>query len=201
MTPLRANQLLKIAIVMIVLGIFGVMYLGDNKLAQMAEKTSRLKAQAMVNEKQIATYRQTEAKVGSLQYVNELAARVLPPEQEQSVIVAEVSAFAVRSQLEIEQINFIDAANKKVSGTPKSTLSIPKGVEVVPINIQFKPGSQYSNILEFLKTIESNRRKMQVTNVSLTPNPDNRQELNQVSIALNLYAKQETAKNSKRSSP
>ena len=190
MSPLRVNQLLRGAIVVLILAIFGVMYVGDARLATLANETAKLKAEVLVNDKQIATYKLTEAKVESLSYVNELASKVLPPDQEQSVIVAEVSEFASRSRLEIDQINFIDAGKNKVSRNPKSTLSIPSGVAIIPISVQFKAGSQYANILEFLKTIESNRRKMQVTNVSLTPNPENRQELNQVSISLNLYAKQ-----------
>lgn len=198
MSPLRMNQILKAGIIILLLSMGGVMYIGDGKISSLAQTTSQLKAEVEVNEKEISVYKQTKAKVESLKYVNELSLKVLPPDQEQSVIVAEVSEFANRSSLQIDQINFVDAGNNQITAKPKSSLTIPSGVSVIPITVQFKPGAQYSNILDFLKTIESNRRKMQVTNVSLTPNPENRLELNQVSISLNLYAKQTNAKGTKQ---
>ncbi len=192
MTPLRLNQILKGLVVIILIATAGVLYLGNKKMVSVAQQTSRLRAQADINDKQIDTYQSTKNKVDALGYVNDLANKVLPADEEQSVIVAEVSQFATRSDLLISQITFVDPKTGAASNTPKSVLAIPKGVQVIPITVDFQPGSTYKNILEFLRSVEGNQRKMQVTNVSLTPDEKDRQNLSHVSISLNLYAKQQT---------
>ncbi|MBP9738558.1 type 4a pilus biogenesis protein PilO [Candidatus Saccharibacteria bacterium] len=191
MTPRLLNKVLKITLVVLIVSSVGVLYLGDKQVVRVANETARLKAQVDVNEKQLSTYKKTKVKVDSLGYVNDIANKVLPAEKEQSAIVAEVSQFALRSSLGIEQIAFVEVP-KTASGTSKSKskIAIPKGVEVVPITVQFKPGSKYQNILDFLESVENNRRKMQVTNINLKPDPTNGQLLNQVTVSMNLYAKQ-----------
>ncbi len=191
MTPRLLNKLLKVALALLIIAAIAILYLGDKQVVTVANETARLKAQVQVNEKQLSTYQKTKVKVDSLSYVNDLANKVLPAEKEQSAIVAEISQFALRSSLGIEQIAFVEVP-KTAAGTSKSKskVAIPKGVEVVPITVQFNSGSKYQNILDFLESVENNRRKMQVTNINLKPDPNDRQLLNQVTVSMNLYAKQ-----------
>lgn len=192
MNTQKLNFGLKACILLILAATVGILYLGNKHMVAVAQETARLKAQVQVSDKQISVYQATKNKVDTLGYVNDLANKVLPADQEQSAIVAEISQFALRSDLTIQQITFVDPVTGAATASPKSSLAIPKGVQVVPITIQFQAGSTYPNILGFLKTIENNQRKMQVTNVSLTPDEKDRQSLSNVSISLNLYAKQQS---------
>lgn len=188
MTPTRMNTLLKITLVVCIVVGIGVLYFANGKLTQVAQQTARLKADALIGQKQIETYQKTKTQVESLSYVDDLANRVLPPDKDQSAIVAEVSEFALRSGLTINQITFNDTA--KSAKPAKGSITIPKGVNTVPVSLQFAAGAKYDKVLNFLKTLEDNRRKSQVTNISLTPDSKDRSRLSQVTIAFNLYFRQ-----------
>lgn len=195
MTPLKMNKLLKGLIGLTIVLVAAVIFVGNNKLTGVATETARLKAEAEATKQQVATYEETKAKVESLDYVDELAAKVLPADKEQSAILAEVSEFALRSGLTISQIAFNDAPASQSapanSTTPKTKVTTPNGVQVIPVTIEFTEGSQYNAVLDFLKTVEGNQRKMQVTDISITPDAEDRQLFSEVSVSMNLYAKQQ----------
>ena len=176
--------------IVVALLLLACLYFGDKRVAGVAMETSRLKAVVEVNQQQIKIYDQTKKKVATLGYVNEIANKVLPPDKEQSAIVAEISEFAKRSNLSVSQITFSEVA-KTTGAAPaaKTNLVIPKGVQVIPVTIQMQSGSTYNDVLDFLKTVENNQRKMQLTSINLKPNLDDRQILDQVNISMNLYAK------------
>lgn len=190
MTPRLMNKILKGLMIVVALLLLACLYFGDKRVAGVAMETSRLKAVVEVNQQQIKIYDQTKKKVATLGYVNELANKVLPPDKEQSAIVAEISEFAKRSNLSVSQITFSEVA-KTTGAAPaaKTNLVIPKGVQVIPVTIQMQSGATYNDVLDFLKTVENNQRKMQLTSINLKPNLDDRQILDQVNISMNLYAK------------
>lgn len=190
------NKLLKGLIAVVIVVISAIVYLGNTKLTSVATDTARLKAESEAAKQQIATYEETKATVESLDYVDELAAKVLPADKEQSAILAEVSEFASRSGLTISQITFIDVPKSTNAASSKGRVTTPNGVQVIPVTVEFAAGSQYSAVLEFLKTVEGNQRKMQVTDISITPDTEDRQVFSEVSVSMNLYAKKATgAKN------
>lgn len=195
MTPKRMNRVLKITILLLVVGVSAGVYLADKQLNAIATDTARLRAQVEISDKQLSAYQLTKQKVDSLSYVEELAGKVLPEEQEQSLTVAEISQFALRARLAVEDITFVDtektAVTKGKTGDKKTKSTIPKGVSVIPMSIKFQDGSRYDYLLEFLRSVEDNRRKMQVTNISLTPDADNRALLKSVTVELNLYVRQQ----------
>lgn len=203
MTPRRMNQILKLIIILLVIGVAGGIYYADKQLKSIATNTAKLRAQVEIGDKQLSNYQATKQKVDSLSYVQELAGKVLPDEQEQSLTVAEISQFALRARLTVEDITFVDAAKtattKNKSTDKKSKSTIPKGVSVIPMSVKFQDGSRYDYLLEFLKSVEDNRRKMQVTNISLTPDSDNRSLLKSVTVELNLYVRSQDKSAEKKS--
>ena len=203
MTPRRMNHVLKITILLLVIVVAGGIYFADKQLKSIASDTARLRAQVEIGDKQLTTYQATKQKVDSLSYVQELAGKVLPEQQEQSLTVAEISQFALRARLTVEDITFVDTTKttttKTKSTDKKAKSTIPKGVSVIPMSIKFQDGSRYDYLLEFLKSVEDNRRKMQVTNISLTPDVDNRALLKSVTVELNLYVRSQEKTTEKKS--
>lgn len=194
MTPRSMNKVLKLSLLFLGLLTVAVLYFANARLTNIAKETAKVRAEVEAGHQQIETYQQTKAKVDSLGYVTELANKVLPKDPDQSAAVAELSQFAVRSGLQVSQITFVDAGKT----TPTSTSSkdskkksiIPKGVTIVPVEIQLLPGANYNSLLDFLKSIENNRRKTQITSITIAPDVKDRSKLSQVTIDLNLYAKQ-----------
>lgn len=188
MTVTSVNKFLKVSLVLCALITAGGLYLANYKIQHVAEETAGLKSKLEVNTKQIKQYETTKKKVDSLSDVNELAEKILPKQQEQSLTVAELSQFALRSRLKIVNITFKDSDEKKpVKGDTKKKTTIPSGVRVVPLTIQFQEGAEYQYILDFLKYVEDNRRTMQVTNISLTPMDTDRRKFKDVTVDINLY--------------
>lgn len=190
MTPKKMNTFLKLSLTLLVVLVVIGLYFANQKLTTLAHDTARLKAKIEVSQKQIGVYEQAKQQVDSLGYVDELANKVLPERENQSVVVAELSQFALRSRLSVAQITF-PQDTKKLNPGSKTTVKTPAGVAVVPAVIEFKEGTKYENVLEFLRTIENNRRKMQVTNVSFTPDEENKAVFSKVSVSMNLYTRAE----------
>ena len=117
MTPRRMNHVLKITILVFVIGVAAGIYFADKQLKSIATDTARLRAQVEIGDKQLTTYQATKQKVDSLSYVQELAGKVLPEQQEQSLTVAEISQFALRARLTVEDITFIDTTKTTTTKT------------------------------------------------------------------------------------
>lgn len=188
MTPKKMNTLLKAALVVLLVVTIAGLYFANQRLVAIANKTSRLRAEIELSQKQLDAYSLTKVKVDTLGYANELATKVLPDSTEQSAVVAEVSQFALRARLGVSQISFAD---KDVAApvTNGKKVTPPKDVTIIPISVQFKEGSKYENILEFLRYVENNQRRMQVVNINLKPSDKDRTQLSTVTVLMNLYVK------------
>lgn len=185
MTSKKLNLILKIVILSLIILASAGLFLANQYLTGVAKQTERLKSQSEVYQTQIKKYQATEAKVASLGYVDELANKVLPDESSQSSVLAELSQFAVNAGLRVEQIDFQDTA----SAAAAKKVNRPKNVQFMVVRIEFKSGARYENLLKFLNTVENNRRKMQVTNISLTPTQADGTVMEKVAITINLYSK------------
>jgi hypothetical protein len=190
MTPKKMNTILKVVLGLLILVTIGGLYFANRKLVDIANATSKMRAEIELSQKQLDAYTLTKIKVESLDYANGLAAKVLPDSVEQSVIVAEVSEFALRANLGVSQIGFPDKASSANTNGKKT--ATPKGVDITPITIQFKEGAKYENILEFLRYVENNQRRMQVVNIDLKPDEKDRSQLSTVTVLMNLYVKKKS---------
>lgn len=199
MSPKKMNRLLWAVLLLLIGSALTGLYFADQRLSHIARNTSRLRAESELNQKKLAIYETSKQKVQSLEYVNDLAEQILPDTHNQSATVAEISQFALRSNLRVADITF-DIPMQDTE-TPKKTKeekakekSLPKGVKVVPFTLVLQQGARYDNVLDFLKTLENNRRKMQVINTSLTPSEEDGSILDQVSFRINLYTRQADSK-------
>ncbi len=194
MSPKKMNRTLKIILLVIIILIVAGLFFADKKLQHVSKQTVELKAQIEADSKKLAIYELTKIKVDELGYIKNLAAQILPQNEEQSVVVAELAAFAKRSNLQTGSITFAEgtqaAAPTNSKNKDKAKVStVPKGVELVPVVFTVSESASYEDVLGFLKYIEQNRRKMQITQISLTPNSDDANKLDDVSVSLNLFVK------------
>jgi len=185
MTPRKMNKLLKFSLLILAVLVLVGLYFADKKLQSVAQEISRLRAEIEISNQNLDNYELTKAKVAELNYVKELADDILPQTEEQSIIVAELSEFAKRANLSTGSIQFADESSNSGSPTKKKA---PAGVEIVPVAFNVSEEASYNNVLEFLRYIEGNRRKMQVTQVSLTPSSEG-QNIADLTVTLNLFVK------------
>lgn len=192
MTPKKTNLILKIILAVLALLVTAALYFANLTMTELAEHTSKLKADIEVTGQQLESYEITKAKVDELSYVKNLAQKILPESENQSAIVAELSEFAKRSNLATNSITFDTAAASTSSASSSDaakTQKPPSGVEIVPVTFVVENGARYDDLLSFLKYIERNRRKMQVTQISLTPSPTDGDVLDDVTLSINLFVK------------
>ena len=124
--------------------------------------------------------------------------------QYQNQIVQDINAFAARAGITILGYNF--SGDNTNSSSPDSSLSsgttqpsantseaqktnIPAGVQTVTANITLKNPVPYNNFLRFLKLIENNVTKMQVTGVSLSPDSGHPDQISNPTIGLIVYTR------------
>ena len=174
-SPKRAFYFLLGGLGLTILGGVGVFKLFDSQLATLNEDVGKLLAEQEAIGEQIKIYETAEAKVEELNFVEELSDKVLPTSKEQANVVAELKKFIVDAGLQFASVTFsgseLGAGGLNVSQTQASTnLKIP-GVRVLPVTAVIEAGASYSDIIQLLQTIENNQRKMQVTDISLTPEP------------------------------
>lgn len=184
-SPKQMHKILIGVIVSLIVITVAGLYFANQRLTAIAAETTKLTTEIEVSKKQIQIYDLTKFKLASLSQVEDTLGQVLPEQEEQSLIVAELSGFARRSSpaLTVAGIEFKDPPDKSV--LKKS--AIPKTVNVVPIDITFK-GVAYEGVVDFLREVEDNRRTMQVYNIGLRQNEENKQAID-VTISMNLYTK------------
>lgn len=184
MTPRKMNLALKITAGLVIVASLVFLYFANNRLSNIAKETASLKAQIEVSDNQLQIYEVTKKRVESLSYVEGLANQVLPATEDQSVIVAEITQFARNSNLQIGEINFIEG---QAAGSKKAAPI--SGVKVTAFTIQIGGGATFENLLSFLRAIEGNRRKSQVTSINISPDSNSPGSLSNVTISLNLYTR------------
>lgn len=202
MTPKKMNNLLWATLGLLIVAALAGLYFMNQIVTDMAQSTARLRAEAEINQKKLAIYTASQQRAESLEYVNNLAEQILPGDHDQSATIAEISQFALRSNLQVADITFDipnpEDAKKTKKQKDEASKGLPRGVEIIPVTLTLQEGARYDNILEFLKTLENNRRKMQVVNVSLTPSEENRAVFEQVIFRIHIYARQDAKSEDKK---
>lgn len=188
MTPKKMFfTLLGISVAMIATGT-GLYFYFNNSLVALNDEVGKLLAEQEVIQTQIWTYEQTEKQVDELAFVAELADDVLPDSKEQANVVAEIRQFVSSAGLTLESLNFSNTAatNTGLSNSQTEAVANLLGVRVLPVTVVVAPGASYADALTLLRTIESNQRKMQVTEIALTPQPGT-DRIAAFSLKLNIY--------------
>lgn len=188
MTPRKMNKVLKISLAALAVLVAVGIYFADKQLQSVAGEISRLRAEIEITNQNLDNYELTKTKIDELSYVKDLADEILPQTEEQSIIVAELSEFAKRSNLSTGSIEFTDESSSSAGSSAATTKKAPAGVEVVSVVFSVSDEASYQDVLEFLRYIEGNRRKMQVTRVSLTPGSGG-QKIADLTVSLNLFVK------------
>ncbi len=163
-------------------------YFGSRMLRNRASTIADLKADQQIVDQQVDVYEETKHKVGQLGFVDTLAAEVLPAEKAQASAVGQLKLFATESGTAIQNLSFTgstDTKNPALSQT--SAVEGLTGVRSFQISLTLRSGVEYKQFILFLKRIETNRRRMQVTSLNITPDALNRNKLSSATLAIDIY--------------
>ena len=170
----------------------GGFYLTDQRLQEKSVKISELKADQAIIEQQVNIYEDARQKIEELSFIEDLANQVLPESKEQAELISEIRTFAELSNMPIQSIDFNSGNSLTLDLDTSQTTPADgiAGVLVLPTNVTFQVserGPLYSDLIEFLERIENNRRKMQITDITLSPNPENPNLLSAVNVSIDVF--------------
>lgn len=156
---------------LIIAGGAGTFYLFDTQLSKLNQDVSKLLAEQEAIGNQITLFEDAEEKIEELSFVQDLSDEVLPSSKQQANVVAELKKFIVDAGLQFDSVTFsgseLGSGGLNLSQTQaQSGLA---GVRILPATAVIRAGASYSQVIDLLRTIENNQRKMQVTDIALTP--------------------------------
>jgi Tfp pilus assembly protein PilO len=153
-----------------------------------SQKISKFKVDDQANDELISYYKALQNTLNSNQDLEGLIQKILPTDKDQSAALADLDKFSKNNNVSVQQINFNPGTNKG-SGKTLTSPSAVKGVSVISVTMSSSK-TPYTNLINFLKTIETTQRRMQVTSLNITPNNTNPGLLDRIDMTLDIYLKE-----------
>lgn len=142
----------------------------DAEIAQLElEKLRRLETQLEEQKDIVERADQIAANAGNYQY--------------QDQVVKDLEAYANRHNITISGFDFSSGV------TPGAANNSPAGTARTPFSISLKGPLSFDRFMNFLRDIENNLTKLQVSSLSLTPAPDDPNMVSNPSLSLVVYLK------------
>jgi Tfp pilus assembly protein PilO len=164
-----------------------VFTLASSAAQHKSQKIAELKADNQSNEQVLNNYKVLQNTLNSNKDLEATIQRVLPSDKDQSTALALIDQFSRNTGVPVSQISF-NPGTAKQGGQTLTSPSTIKGVSVISVTLECT-STRYENLLNFLKTVETTQRRMQVTSVNITPNTTNPDILDQTNLTIDIYVK------------
>lgn len=195
------------------MAIIGMAVLGNIVLKKQSVKLIEAKTEYASLEAQEISLNQAKKDVIKYSELNKLTKSIVPQDKDQAKTVREIYKIAANNGVPVKSIVFnsstlgqttSNASGGSTTTKPKQTpppITQAKPVEgingVYTIEIVISNDSEslvsYNNIIKFLSSLESNRRTAHISNIILTPDRKNNNNLT-YNITLKVYVKPEATK-------
>ncbi len=186
MTSKKTFYILLATTIVLILVLFGSAYGANVILTSKANELSKFKAQNQVlDELQVSLIR-NKSDIKRYSELNEIAKAIVPQDKDQTQTVREIVKIARESGIpRLTSVTFPTSTLGAVgvSGAKAATGGITQvtpikdmaGVYILPITVTNSQNDlvTYSQFIDFLAGLESNRRTAQVTSVTITPDATN----------------------------
>jgi hypothetical protein len=180
----------------------GGTYFTHKLLQSEGDKLLELKLEQAVLDKQSTALTQAKKDIAEYEDLETIAKSIVPQEKDQARTVLEIIKLAREAGIAISSIDFPESLLGEVAAKGKSAKTVdnnttqltplekPKGLFVMDISVNSdadKPVS-YSQLLDFLRKLEKNRRTAQVVDLSIKPSEEDR-NLVTFSLVINSYVR------------
>lgn len=168
-------------------------YYGSEFLRQTVIQTSHIKTDASLSESNIAKLKKLETELEDKKEVVARTTQIISESSEyqyQDQIVRDINAYASRAGVKVIGYDFGDGGKKiqRPTANKKQPIVI-KGVTTLNATLTLATPIKYDNFLKFLKAIEQNLTKMQVTGVNMSPDTQDSNSISNPSVGLQIYVK------------
>ncbi len=191
-----------------IIGGAAMLYFANTLLQKRSSNVVELKLQSAEVEAQLAAYQFAKKDVEKYEYLDEIINSALPQDKDQARTVREIFALAKASGITVKSVQFPTSTLGAIRGG--STVSTPsaassaitqakpveglKGVYsietiVTPFADALSYKVTYTQLIDFLSRIESNRRAMQVSSIQLNPLGQGSNDSISFTLTLNIFIK------------
>lgn len=213
MNSKRAYYLLLTVIALTFIALLGGAYEANILLTKKADSLTSLKAQSQGLAQKHVTLAQAKREIKQYAELEKITRAVVPEDKNQAAAVREIVNIAEANDVHLATISFPASTLGNTSSTPaaggasatakpstanaaSTKLSQLQPVKNIPgvyqlvITVQGDPTQPvpYNRFITFLSDLEHNRRTAQVSNIVITPDNQNRNNLS-FSLSLNEYIK------------
>ena len=181
MSNIKASTLrLTLTVSMFLIGALAVVmfYFANQHLSEVATDVSRIAADAEASQNNLQTLQTIEQKLSNEQQAIDRAQNIVAESQSyqyQDQILSDLNSYAARSGVSITNINFstgdgsVAASSGGEAAVPApGAAAAPAGLKTTSVSVTIDNPVNYNNLLRFMRSIEQNLTKMQLSSVSLS---------------------------------
>ena len=170
MNAVMLRNILIGGIVLALGGIGALIYYASDFLNQEVTKTIHTQIDAELSHNDLARLKTLEKALNANRPSVEKAAQIVSDSKQylyQDQIVSDINAYAAQTGVSVTGYDFGDAFAKTSNNAQK--LPQIQGVKSISVTISLASPMSYDNYLRFIKAIEKNLTKMQVSGINVTP--------------------------------
>lgn len=182
MTATKLRYILIAIIVLMILGIAAGSWQLQKILASQVLQTDHAKIDAELSQLELEKLQKLQVDLVTQKDIVDRARQIAASTnqyQYQDQVIKDLSAYAARDGIAISSFDF-GVAN---SGGKVST---PTGGKT-PFTVNLQTSQRYDQVLNFLRQIEQNATKMQITSLTLAPDPRNPSQVANPTIGLEVF--------------
>jgi hypothetical protein len=173
MTATKLRLYLSISLFMIVLLAVAALYFVNDKLQTYATEVSQVAAQAQESQNNVQSLQRIQQELTDNKSVIERTRDIVADSksyQYQDQIIKDLNDYAKQSGITITNMDFTATAS---TTAPTTSTAAPTGVKSTSVSVTLKNPVGYISLLRFIRSIEQNLTKMQVSRVSLSKSENN----------------------------
>lgn len=188
MTAARLRLILIVVIFLVIAAVAGGFLFAHRSLTGYAAQISQLNADADSGDQNIATLRTLENRLDMERATIESARSVVADNATFAErVVSDITRIAAQSGVTITSLEYVDsgtpssgssAAPAPTPTTPsapgQATTTAPTGINKKSISVAVESPIDYTKLMTFIRNIEANRLKLQISTVSLTKEDGNK---------------------------
>lgn len=164
-------------------------------LRQTVVETSHIKTDAALSEQNIAKLKRLETELATKQDVVARTEQLIAESGQyryQDQIVRDINAYASRAGVTVIGYDFGAANDKAAAARQPKAKNAPtiKGIKTINATLTLATPIKYDNFLRFLKAIEQNLTKMQITGVNMSPDNKDPNAISNPAVGVQIYVKE-----------
>lgn len=166
--------------------------IGNKMLTEQNKKLNQLKIEDEILEEQALALNRAKQDLERYDELEQIVKQIVPQEKDQTRTVREIVKFATESGIEIGSIAFPGSELGQTSSNLNLTQLTPvkglSGVYNLEITLETSSPASFGQTIDFMRSLESNRRTSQIGSITITPEEQDRNLLTST-ITFNVYIK------------